>query len=56
MTREQMMDDVCARWGYENYHTIDFCDVAENQEYTDSMVLDYYTALMGMSVFTEEDE
>lgn len=56
MTREQMMNDVCARWGFENYHTIDFCTMAESQEYTDNMVFNYYAALMGISAFDEDEE
>ena len=56
MTREQMMDRVCERWGLEHDYTIDFCTMAESQEYTDSMVLNYYITLMSMSVFDEDDE
>lgn len=56
MTRDQMMDDVCMRWGMEHDYAIDFCGMAENQKYTDSMVLNYYVVLMSMPMFIEEDE
>ena len=56
MTREQMMDRVCERWGLEHDHAIDFCKMAESQKYTDSMVLNYYITLMSMSLFDEDDE
>lgn len=56
MTRDQMMDNVCMRWGMEHDYTIDFCEMAENQKYTDSMVFNYYVVLMGMPMFIEEDE
>ena len=55
-TREQMMDDVCMRWGMEHDYTIDFCAMAESQEYTDSMVLNYYITLMSISMFDEDEE
>lgn len=54
-TREQMMSDVCVRWGMEHDYTIDFCTMAESQEYTDSMVLNYYITLMSMDVFSEDE-
>lgn len=53
MTREQMMNDVCRRWGMEHNYTIAFCRIAESQEYTDKIVLNYYTLLMSMDVFSE---
>ena len=56
MTREQMMSDVCMRWGMEHDYAIDFCTMAESQEYTDSMVLNYYIVLMSMDVFSEDEE
>ena len=56
MTREQMMDKVCERWGLEHDYTIDFCTMAESQEYTDNMVLNYYITLMSMSVFDEDED
>ena len=55
-TREQMMDDVCMCWGMEHDYAIDFCAMAESQEYTDSMVLNYYTTLMSISMFDEDEE
>lgn len=50
MTREQMMDNVCGRWGLEHPYTIDFCTMAEDEGCTDSMVLNYYIVLMSMSI------
>jgi hypothetical protein len=55
-TREQMMSDVCMRWGMEHGYTIDCCAMAESQEYTDSMVLNYYITLMSISVFDEDED
>ena len=56
MTREQMMDNVCMRWGMEHDYAIDFCVMAESQGYTDNMVLNYYITLMSMSLFDEDEE
>ena len=56
MTREQMMNNVCKRWGLEHDYAIDFCTMAESQEYTDSMVLNYYITLMSINMFDEDDE
>ena len=55
-TREQMIDNVCMRWGMEHDYAIDFCAMAESQECTDSMVLNYYITLMSMSVFDEDED
>ena len=54
MTREQMMDNVCGRWGLEHPYTIDFCKMAEGGNYTDSMVLNYYIVLMSMSIEVDD--
>lgn len=53
-TRDTMMNDVIAKFGMEHDYTIDFCAMAENQKYTDSMVLNYYITLMSIDVFEEE--
>ena len=54
MTREQMMDDVIGRWGLEHPYMIDFCTMAEDESFTDSVILNYYILLMSISI--EEDD
>lgn len=54
MMREQMMDDVCKRWGLEHPYTVAFCRMAESGNCTDSAMLNYYNLLMNMDI--EEDD
>lgn len=43
MTKEQMMDDVIRRYGFENKWTVWFCELAETL--TDSQLLNAYILL-----------
>ena len=55
MTREQMMDEVIRTNGFENKWTIQFCELAENKEITDSALQSAMVCALTMPM-TEEEE
>ena len=54
MTKEQMMDDIIRRYGFENKWTIWFCELAEIL--TESQLLDAYILLDANVLCNVEDE
>ena len=54
MDKEQMIDEVIRKHGFENKWTIWFCELAETL--TDSQLLNAYILLASGVVPTEEDE
>ena len=53
MTKEQMMDNVIRRYGFENKWTVWFCELAE--VLTESQLLNAYI-LMDTKVLFDEEE
>ena len=53
MTKEQMMNDVIRRYGFENKWTVWFCELAE--VLTESQLLSAYI-LMDANVLIDEEE
>ena len=51
MTKEQMMDDVIRRYGFENKWTVWFCELAE--VLTESQLLNAYILLDAMCCLTK---
>ena len=45
MTREQMMDSIINQYGFEDFHTIAFCIIAENANTPDADVINLYNSL-----------
>ena len=54
MDKEQMIDEVIRKYGFENKWTIWFCELTETL--TDSQLLNAYILLASGVVPTEEDE
>lgn len=46
MTRENRMDEVIKRYGFEDNRTLFFCNMAEDLETPDNLVEEIYNALM----------
>lgn len=46
MTREQMMDKVVRRYGFEVEETLAFCRMCENDSFSDDEVKAIYNSLM----------
>lgn len=53
MTKEQMMDDVIRRYGFENKWTVWFCELAE--VLTESQLFNAYILLDANVLFDEEE-
>ena len=53
MTKEQMMDNVIRRYGFENKWTVWFCELAE--VLTESQLLNTYILLDANVLFDEEE-
>ena len=54
MTKEQMMDDVIRRYGFENKWTMWFCELAE--VLTESQLLNAYILLDANVLLCDEEE
>ena len=52
--REQMMNDVCKRFGLEHEYTITFCTMCERTDVCDEVIEDLYNTIMIMDRYTEE--
>ena len=52
--REQMMNDVCKRFGLEHEWTIMFCVMCENTDINDEYIEDTYNMMMTSDVFTND--
>lgn len=48
MTREEMLDNIIKKWGFEHTFTIDFATVMEDKHFTDKMIIDLYKGLMDL--------
>ena len=46
MTREQMMDNMIRRFGFEDNRTLLFCNLAEDSETADELLIGMYNAFM----------
>lgn len=44
--REQMLDNIIEKWGFEHDVTIDFATVMYDSKFTDKMITDLYRGLM----------
>ena len=53
MTKERMIDNICARWGYENPVTIHFCNLVEQGHPMSILRVAYHTA-MTLNVYDGE--
>ena len=54
MTREEMIDEVIRTNGFENKWTIWFCELAENKEISDSVLLNAMISALTMPAIEEE--
>lgn len=55
MTREEMMDKVINKYGFENKTTLTFCEIAE-EWVSDSAVEDMFIIAMAVGYEVEENE
>lgn len=56
MTREQMIDEVIRTNGFENKWTVWFCELAENNEITDSALESAMVCALTMPGVEMEDD
>lgn len=55
LTREQMMDEVIRKYGFENNTTITFCEIAETWE-SDFAVENMFIVAMALGYEGKEEE